>query len=107
MASTLQAVALDESESVLVLRLHRVGRTESLLLDTSTFAAMANAMAEPADSFWVRGLRGEDRWWQPRACFAVFFQARRGRSRNDQWIPCSRAVFRGINRMLEAEWRAA
>lgn len=107
MGSTVEAVELSKAYASLLLRLHRLGHTESLRLDPLSFDALAEVMAEPADSFWVRGLRGDDRWWRFGASFAIFLQARRGRSRFDRWIPCSRSVFRGLRRILEAEGSAA
>ena len=107
MGSTVEVVELSKPQASLLLRLHRLGRTELLLLDPLSLDALATVMAEPADGFWVRGLRGDDRWWKFWGSFAIFLQARRGRSRFDQWVPCSKSVFRGLRRILEAEGRAA
>jgi hypothetical protein len=107
-SDTVQLLGTEAEPPILIVRQHRLSTTVRVPVDRKTYSSFAKVLsATDGETYWLRSLRGALRWWQLGGDYDVLVRAKSGHSRREAFVPCSRAAFRALQRVLQAEWSAA
>jgi hypothetical protein len=108
---TLEIVGVDTGARQLRLRSHRQQGELVVTLDPVSLKSFTAALPpNDQEAYWLRSVSKSQHsflWWHRTVGYSALVRAKRNGAREHVEVPCTKAVYRSLYAMLQAEWALA